>query len=274
MLADRTASQNSTFTIQNADSAGVKIDALSASWELFDERGNSIDAGVVADFNSAIDFITFEIEGVSLTLPEGEVAAGRELVVTLLDTNNDEREIRDYFVLVSPTPLAVTSNSFVTFPEALAIRRSFGALDGWDANDPGRQQSALVEAHRRLCQMGFSVPGYTGNKANQKSAAYGTGSDDAFHSSANVRLATLSLSEFDTLPEAFRKAVKRAQMAEANVLLGGDPIVDKRKSGLISETVGESSAFFQSKPYLNLPISRQAYEEVRRYIRLRVSIKR
>jgi hypothetical protein len=274
MLSNRTASQPSRFTIPAVDEAGNPIDAVSASWELFDERGVSIDAGVVADFEPSIPEVSFEIEAASMNLADGEISSGREIVVSLTQADGDEIELRDYFVLVARNPLAVAQNSFVTFPEALRVRGEFGSLDGWDGAPRERQQAALVEAYRRLCRMSFKVPGANLDGSNVNRANYGTGTDEGWAWGSRVRVSTLSQAQFDALPATFRHAVKRAQLAEANVLLGGDPVGAKRQAGIVSETTGESSMFFQSRPHLNLPISRQAYEEVKRYVSLRIGLLR
>lgn len=270
MLGNRTADQTSKFVISLNDDTGTPYDGVSASWELFDARGNSVVAGVVADYVASAATAVFEIDGTNLALPEGETNAGFELVVYLTMSDGSETEVRDYFLVVARNPLAVATNSFVSYPEAIALRQEFGQLVGWDGNDQTRHAQALIEAYRRLCRMSFKVPGFVASGKDQKSAMYGLGTDAPWISSPRVRVSTLTLEQFDALPAPFRRALKRAQLAEANVLLGGDPVGDKRKAGIISETIGETSAFFQSKPYLNLPISKQAFEEVRRYVYLRV----
>lgn len=275
MLANRTANQPSTFVISNKDEAGNIIPGTTASWELFDARGVSITAGAIADYDGAAETLSFEVPAEDLTLAAGENSAGREIVIFITLADNSTVELRDYFLVVSPQPLTLMANSVVTYPEALALRQEFAKLDGWDVSDRTRQAAALAQAYRNLCRMAFKVPGYRAdNQSAVGYAAFGTGTDLWNWDGRRVRLSTLTLEQFDALPEPFRRAVKRAQLAEANVLLGGDPIADKRKSGMISETVGESSGFFSSKPYLNLPICQQAYEEVKRYVSLKVRIQR
>lgn len=277
MLANRTASQNSTFVISILDLTGVKIPAVSASWELLDENGEILDAGAVADFDAALDSVTFEVPGSSLSLTAGTSVAGREVVVYLTGADSSETEVRDYFLVTSPTPLSVMNNSFVTYPEALAIRTQFAAMHGWDGVDRERQCMALAQAFRNLCRMSYKVPGYNGSIDNQDKAYWGVGTDEGIfwdRGGRRVRVATLTPKQFRELPDAFRTALKRAQLAEAGSLLGGDPIEEKRRSGIISETVGESSAFFVSRPYLSLPISKPAYEEVARYIYMKIGISR
>lgn len=272
MLANRTADQASAFTIPAVDESGTAIVATAAAWELFDARGTTITSAVVAGY--AGGDVQFDIAAEHLSLAADESSAGRELAVTLTTASGDV-ELRDYFLVVSPQPLTLMVNSVLTYPEALALRQEFAKLDGWDVSERTRQAAALAQAYRNLCRMAFKVPGYRAdNQSAVGYASFGTGTDSPFFVGRRVRLSTLTLAEFDALPETFQRAVKRAALAEANILLGGDPILDKRKSGMISETVGESSGFFQGKPYLNLPISQPAYEEVKRFVYLSVRVQR
>lgn len=275
MQADRTSGQASTFSIPLVDASGAPIAGTAASWELRDERGAVIDAGVVADFDPAVPTATFEIEADALTLPAGKVSQGREIVVAVT-TATGEAEVRDYFILVEPRPLVVMINSFISYPEALSIRQSFGpVLTGWDtATQISSRASALADAHERLLRMSYKVPFVDGMERASSYAAYGTGTDEPFDTTRRVRLRNMSVEEFDSLPVAFLRAIKRAQLIEANVILGGDVVGRKRQDGIISETIGESSATFSDKPFLNLPISRQAYEELRRYIVIRIGVAR
>jgi hypothetical protein len=276
MLGNRTASKTSTFVIPTVDDVGQPIAAVSARYELLDARGALITGEEITTYMpNAVD-VSFEIAGQHLSLPSEVQTAGREIVVYLTAFDGDVTEIRNYFLIVSAYPLAVMQNSFLTYAEALALRTEFASLPGWDGKDPTQHAAALSHAYRSLCKVSFKVPGYLGGLENMDKAWFGTGAESPFydHGGRHVRLAMLTVEEFDGMAEAFTRAVKRAQLVEADTLLGGDPIGDKRRAGLISETVGESSSFFQSKPYLNLPICRAAYEEVRRYIYLRVGIHR
>ena len=56
--------------------------------------------------------------------------------------------------------------------------------------------------------------------------------------------------------------------------LGGDVIGKRRQEGILSETTGESSMMFNSRPALDLPICRAAYRELAGYIYRRVGLVR
>lgn len=271
MVSTRTADQPARFTVPAVDESGSAIAATAAGWELFDERGNLIASDVVTGY--AGGDVAFTIPADKMALADGKTSSGREIVVTL-ETDDGDVELRDYFVLAGAHALAVMDNSFMSYVEAIRWRGEFASMDAWDAAPRERRLAAMTEAYRRICKIAFKVPGANLDGTNVNKANYGTGTDEGWFWGSRVRISTLTASQFDALPEAFTRAVKRAQLVEANVLLGGDPIGSKRKQGLVSETIGESSMFFQSRPYLNLPVTKEAYEELRRFITLKVGVVR
>lgn len=84
----------------------------------------------------------------------------------------------------------------------------------------------------------------------------------------------LSHEEWVSLPKHFLKALRRAQFVEACVLSGGDPEWDRRKAGLISKTVGESSEMFNTKAIAEKRISERARLDLSGYISKRVKLSR
>jgi hypothetical protein len=153
-------------------------------------------------------------------------------------------------------------NSFQTYAEAVLTASQFAGLVGWENSSKNMQIAAMQEAWRRLLRVSVELHAFP--DTYQRIAWWGR----------RVPLARISEDEFRSLPHSFVNAIRRAQLAEANVLLGGDPADDKRQAGIVSESIGESKMFFQSRPYLNLPISRQAYEEIKSFIRIVVQVAR
>jgi hypothetical protein len=80
---------------------------------------------------------------------------------------------------------------------------------------------------------------------------------------------------FAQYPEAFREALKRAQVVEANQILTGDGYASRRKAGLMSESVGESSMMFKAgvRP-LDLGISREALDYLTGFLNNRITTTR
>lgn len=274
MIANRTAGSPSTFIIPMTDDQGQPLVATAARWVLYDERGAVLASDTVAPFDPADAAATFVMTAEQLTVAEGIASAGRELVV-FATTTDGEVELRDYFLLVANKPLALMFNSFITYPEAMALRMSFGpTLTGWDANSPETRHASLIHAHQQLLRLRL----VTGRGSNvpliSSYAGFGTGTDTNFSIARRAYLREMTIEAFDALPPAFLTAIKRAQLIEADSLMGGNPVDAKRQSGIVSEKIGESSMFFQSKPYLNLPVARRTYEELQTFIVLTVGIQR
>jgi hypothetical protein len=79
---------------------------------------------------------------------------------------------------------------------------------------------------------------------------------------------------FESFPLHFITALRRAQIAEANEVLSlGDPS-DKRKVGIMSETIGESSMMFRVGKPLELGLSHAALSILKGYVRTRISTTR
>lgn len=266
-----TANKAATLTLP----APENVSGVSAAFVIYDELGVAVGGNAVDAYDPQSATITCKLTAGDNNLADGETHSGREIVVIVTDVDGGQHEVRDYFVLVNARPLTFLANTFLTYPAALAQRTQFGpTLEGWDAvMDNTTRQSALIHAHENLCRVRYAV-GYRGGNKPKDVAAFGTGSDLIWDNQRKVSLRGITAEDFGALPVPFQRAVKRAQLVEANILLGGDIVGQKRKDGIISETIGESSTFFSSKPYLNLPFSRQAYEILKPYLIVSVRIGR
>lgn len=265
MLPDQTSGKPASYSIPLVDDQGAAIAATGVTWKLFDELGDELSTGAGTIASGAAEFT---IPQGNLTLNPSVTSAGRELVVYAATATAGTFEIRNYFILLSPAPLVRMVNSFVTYLEALNLRRSFAStMNGWDAAlDDTKRSAALAHAFSTISRMRFNIPFTDGQSVAQNYAAYGTGEDVPFGYTRRVRLINLTEAQFDELPEQFKYAVRRAQMVEADNLLGGNKIEAKRRDGIISETIGESSMFFSSKPYLHTPVCKEAYRLLQPYI--------
>lgn len=262
MIANVSAGTDARLTIATVDDAGNAILGVSATWSLYDQYGDIVTTGPVDSYADNTS-VTFEIDKQYITIDSN--TEGREIVVFVKDADGDVTEVRDYFLIVNNTPLEIMVNSCMTYAEALAVRTDFGELAGWDAADADTRAAAMRQAFAHLSRIRFKVPGVSRFNHVHTDELY---TKSYFHLQRATRI------DWDESNADFRRCMKRAQLQEANNLLGGDPIGKKRAEGIISETIGESSMFFRSTPYLNLPISRQAYDEVKGYITLRVDIAR
>lgn len=271
MLGDRTSGKASIFQISTLDADGVEIPATAANWKLFDARGIELATGVIAEF-TGVSVVSFTVSAAKLT---SAATVGREIVVTFT-TAAGPVVIREYFLLRAEKPLGLMVNSYLTYPEALAVRSTIGAdLMSWDLVDEQKRSAGLMDAFEKIARIRFSLPNTIDLMSlPSEYAAYGRGSDEVPYHRQRVNLRGMTIEGFDALPDAFKIAVKRAQIYEADAALGGDSFNEARNDGIMSETVGESSTTFNSKPYLKLPLCSKAYAELNRYVKLNLNIAR
>ena len=118
------------------------------------------------------------------------------------------------------TPLV---DSFQTFTQAVLTRASMAEpQDFYDTLTDELKAVSLEESFIRLAKLQFKV------------------GDTIIEDIKSLDLAT-----FNALNSDFLTAIRKAQIAEANSIVENSPIMDKIRSGIISETIGESSMFFK-----------------------------
>lgn len=117
------------------------------------------------------------------------------------------------------TPLV---DSFMTYADSVLTRaRMAEEQEYFDSLSDDLKAVALEEAFNRIAKLKFKV---------------GT--------TVITDIKSLTLAAYQALDADFLLALKKAQIAEANMIVENSPIRDKIRAGIISETIGESSMFF------------------------------
>lgn len=227
---------------------GVPSVPVSATFEVRDEAGVVIAAAAALDLTGVTDALAVTVLG-NLNGLEGKTRGARTVIVAMTFSDGGYVEPVSY-LLIPALRLKRLTNTFVTDGEALITRSEMPALDGWDAAEKEDRTAALITAHRSLCRLTLRY------KRDSEGAGY----------IYVTELDKLLDSEWAELPVEVQTALQRAQMREADILLRGDPVADRRRSGIVSETVGESSMFFRQVPEVRGPVSREAMEEIGRYV--------
>ncbi|CDT52677.1 hypothetical protein VCR15J2_390011 [Vibrio coralliirubri] len=70
----------------------------------------------------------------------------------------------------------------------------------------------------------------------------------------------------EELSEKEKQELSYAQVLQANYILGGSPIEERRKSGLVSGSVGSSSNFYRGDKPLSIPLGNDALDAIKSYI--------
>lgn len=225
-----------SVTFAFADKNGDPITPSAVSAKLY----NGADE-VVTDFG-AVTFTSGDTE-VEVMVPaqynvlgEGEISAARILRVEMTTAAGTIRSSFSY-IIEGEFRLVLMNNSFQTIEAADLLARDIPNLNGWASADEATKCVAMIDAYRRLTRIPMRF------RAEAVQAGIYEKTDIFAAETVITRSAwpEVTGAEFLTWPAYFRLALRMAQIVEANSQLENDPIASRRRSGIISETVGESS---------------------------------
>ena len=152
----------------------------------------------------------------------------RQLNVKLVTAQGTYKQTILYKLVGDVTKLTPMVDSFMTYPESVIIRAKLSEdLKFFDMLTDEIKAVALENAYERIIKSKFDFAPI--GRCQER------GTD----------ISTYTLDQFKTLPVAFQEAVKKAQLVEANMLVENSPIREKIRTGIVSETIGESSMFFR-----------------------------
>lgn len=157
---------------------------------------------------------------------------------------------------IEPVNTLITGlNSFQSLAEAEATAIEVVNIRGWDEASSNARVAALMEARLNICQLQFSITGIS-----QSNVSYSA------NQQISVSVGELTPVQYSALPATFRAALQRAQVAQADFILGGDASDSLRQEGITLDVTGESrQAFRQTKP-LDLPVSKRALRYLSSYV--------
>ena len=159
------------------------------------------------------------------------------------------------------TPLIVQTNSYQTYESALMVAMDMPTLTMWPSATDDQRISALITAWNRLGKLRYTLERWFLDNSNYQRRLYPRMWWDIHF------LNEWSVSDFLSFPQPFLDALYRAQIIEADVILGGDVLASKRRSGIMSETIGESSMMFRSSKPLTFVVDEATLRELSGYVK-------
>jgi len=162
-------------------------------------------------------------------LQNNELQAARILRIELVTSSGSIFQSLAY-VIEAEQRLVIMNNSFQTYEAAMLEARNMPNMNGWQSAIEEQQKAALIESFRRLTviPMRYSYLDMDGRPLPME-----------YIITANA-WGDIKRDQFDEFPTYFRRALRRAQLIEANELLQGDTIARKRRNGIVTEKIGES----------------------------------
>lgn len=252
-----------TFDMSDEETAEI-IEPVSATYDLFDDEGVQLVNAIAVPVSGGEDMLEATISAADNVITGTEGARTAVLNVT---TAAGVKTLSKTYLLARFGFLSVPAESGMTLPqsEMLVMNMAQAVLENWPHESDKRKSGALREAWNRLSRIPFA-PWREFQQVPSTTQPYLRSGDFAVNE--------LTADDWTALPDNFKRALKRAQLIEAAVILDGDPTWDRRQDGLISKTVGESSEMFTSKKAAFTTISPKAMREVSAFIRRRISIGR
>jgi hypothetical protein len=245
------------------DSSGVALSPVAAEYRVLDEDGEVVIARIaVPGYVAGESEVSVTILAANNALDVGETYGMRVVeFYAQLETGWTVSEVSYRLALLDP--LVVPTTSFQSYNEATLTATMVPELAGWAAGSKDERIAALSEARDRLCRLMYSDDVY----------------DDIDWMSrvevgSELDLSDLDANQFAALDSKFKTLLKKAQVVEANEIMTGNPVADKRDGGLMSETIGESSMMFRPGRPARYPVSPRVMTMLSRYLRNRRMIGR
>jgi hypothetical protein len=177
------------------------------------------------------------------------------------------------YALESDDPLMVGLNSFQTLPQAELVSIDIPNLLAWSAATDSDKLAALIDARSHICMLNFWLLNSNINwgqdslnfipDGTYQSPYISTGSGMFIF---NGNLSLLTPTQYNTLPIRFRAALCKAQVAESDSIMGGDPIDIRRREGLMLESIGEVKQMFRAGKPIDLPVSKRALKYLSQFV--------
>lgn len=253
-----------TLTVPLVDKSGNAMTVDAISYRITDQDGTELVAlQPLASFVAGQASASILVSAADNTLAAGVSRAMRNIELTCTIAGNNVMVHAAYVIEVAD-PLVVGVNSFMTYAQAEFVALDIPNLSGWEAASEQQRIAALIDARSHIVQLSFSPLNSNVNWGQDSlnfipEGTYDTnyiGNSSMFLFNGNLDL--LRPDQFAALPTRFVTALRKAQLAEADAILGGDSVEKKRQDGLIQDNIGESRQMYRQGKPLQLPVCRRA----------------
>lgn len=244
MIASYRANQAVTLYPVFTDYQGAALTPISATFTVHDREGLLAAAQPVDLYSGDVPFLTVPAAQNQLSAGTNRGYRRIEIVYTA-ETGTVYNTSITYFIEGS-NALVVGTNSFASLADLLLVSADMIDLRVFQASIEARQVSALIGAWHNLGQLPVRFADLEGT--------------DRYLIGSTTELIDADITLLQ--PKTYQRLL-RAQVIEANDILGGNPIEARRRAGLMSDSAGESAHFFRSSKPLTLPACRAAVEELR-----------
>jgi len=256
-----------TLSIPLTDINGNILAPSSVDFRVVDESGAEIVATTATSFalgDSSVDVI---VSAAHNTLSDGVLRGLRVIQLIITDDSGAVAYIDTPYLIELESTLVVLGNSYQTLHQAILNSIDIANIDYWLGATDQQRTAALVSAFHRIGKLRFSpYRGESGSTTDTASFDYADNDINCINE--------LTLEQFNALPARFLACLNRAQIIEADSLLGGDPVAKKREEGLMADSVGQSSIMFRPGKPISMGVAKRTLEELSGYLLFNLGIGR
>lgn len=231
------------------DDSGASINPTSISYVVLDQDDVEIVASTPVTV--AIGMVEAEITVPTVSNDLGVSLSGLRVIRLTIVTPSGSINIDDVYLLVNGSQLVLWSNTFQTYYNTILMATSIPNINAWGRAARREQESALIDSFVAISKLNYYLPDRL--------------VEDSDFPQQFV-LPELTAAQWAIIPEEFLTALKSAQLVESDYILGGSPIEHKRRSGLMSETIGESSNMFRPSKPATYSVGDRAYRYLQLYL--------
>jgi hypothetical protein len=245
------------------DANGNPVTPNSATYNLYDETEALLTGPV------AVSDVSGEAADIIITRNFNTPAGARRVELAITTSSGVTYVDAIYEVFDQQNRLIPLTNSFQTYLQAQLVANKLTGLIGFIGASEDQQIAALSTAYDRLTQFAYLIkwPEYVDTQ-------------NIYLQDMHARITpqmwpVMTPVLFAPYPIQFQQALMKAQVVEANAILTPDPIGDRRRTGLLAESIGESKMMFRGgiRP-LSMGISNDTLRVVRAYLDYRFTLTR
>lgn len=261
------------INIAIADTKGNALTPNSIQVKILDEQSVELQAAQYIAFAPGDTSFDLIVSGAINTISDPLVnTQARVIVVNYGFASSVSILVRHIYLVRRDVVLSFMKNTYISHEAAEVLAASIARLDNWVAASDVEKIMALETAYERIGRLSFEV-----SNPSVETPLNSIGVKDIL-STPTISISginQLTPEEMSALPARFLMALRRAQVVEANAILEtGETITNKRRGGLMSETVGESSQMWRPGKPILFSVSRETLEELSGYVKYGAGIKR
>lgn len=244
------------LTIPLINTAGEELAASAVSYRIIDQDETELVAKT-----ALTGFTEGDAEAV-VSIPAslnqlGPLLRGLRVVELYVTTEGGTSLITTEYVIEAFATLVTGVNSFQTYSAAFLVGCELPNLPGWNKANKNERINALSAAYRNFGKLRLRYIHDDADAMTRVITPAEWGSSD---------ITKLTAEQLATLPAEYLACLRRAQVLEADFLLGGDEVGEIRRSGIMSATIGESSQFFRTSKPFEGAVCKRALKEVSSYL--------